>query len=96
VLYRNKCKAFIAKGMNETPTSTYLGLFWPKVHVESRHHNFWFYVNDIHRRVEGWTWASILKHPSLPFIWLVMLCTNLTNCEYWIIESSSTKTFIPI
>lgn len=68
VLSRKKCKAFIAKGMNETPTPTYIGLFWPKVHVESQHHNFWFYVDDIHRCVEGWMWAYILKHPSLPFI----------------------------
>lgn len=27
VLSRKKCKAFIAKGMNETPTPTYIGLF---------------------------------------------------------------------
>ncbi len=86
VLSKNKWKEFIAKGMNETPTPTYLGLFWPKVHLESQHYNFWFYVDDIHRCVEGWMWASILKHLSLPFIWLVMSCTNLTTSEIVNIE----------
>jgi len=55
--------------------------------VESQDHKFWFYVDNIHGCVEGWMWASIIKHPSLPFIWLVMLCTNLTTSEIWTLNN---------
>ncbi len=54
--------------------------------MESQDHKFWFCAYDIHRCVEGVIRTSILKHPSLPIIWPVMLGTNLTTSEIVCLE----------